>query len=173
MKWVKNTFPLLLFMLTLGAVGQKSLPLHPETGKVYYEGARKVKPKSKKKIYKKIEAWSAKKQDFPPIVFSTISSSKDSIRLKAVTEVPSSKRLHPISFKITLVVKKQSFLFIADGFYIEDINLSLDEWLEKYSASENERPIKNRVPIVKGIDSHVFLTFENLKKIINNEKEEK
>ena len=170
MKKLSNTFFIFLFLGSTSIFAQKIMPVHPETGMVYYEGTKKVKPKCKKKIYKKTEMWASEKLAFPPMVFSTISTSKDTLRLRAVTEVPSAKRLHPISFNLTIVAKKQSYFFIAGGFYIEDINLSLDDWLKKYADSENERILKNKDLLTKGLDSHVFLALEDLKKIINNEK---
>ena len=160
----------MLSAFSKSTMSQQSFPIDPESGNVYYEGTKRVLPKSKKKIFKRVVFWASKKQDFPPAVFSTIYSSNDTLIIKVVTEVPSAKRLHPISFKSRIVVSKQSFSFTAEHFYFEDVKLSLDQWLEKYADSENERHKKNLTLITKGLDSHVFLTFENLKKIINNEK---
>ena len=172
----KNALLLILLVLihsiTTGIMAQKILPINPETGKIYYSGNRDVKPRCKKKIYKRTEAWASDRQGFPPAVFSISKSAKDTLWIKVVTEVPSIKHLHPISFDTRIIVGSKNFQFTAQNFYFEDINLSLETWVEKFENSSNERHIKNTALITKGLDSHVFLTIENLKRIINNQKAE-
>jgi len=173
---LKNIIGFILVSLFMSfsaqVLAQKSFPVHPETGKVFYGGNRNVTPYCKKKIYKRAVAWASEKQTFPPAVFSISKSTKDTLWIKAVTEVPSIKHLHPISFDIRIVVGKRSFQFTAQNFYFEDITLSLEAWIEKFEDSDNQRHIKNSELITKGLDSHVFLTIENLKKNINNQKAE-
>ena len=87
--------------------------------------------------------------------------------VKAVTEVPSVRELHPISFRLILVPKKKAFWFQASEFYFEDIRLSLEKWLEKYDKSTSERHERNVEVITKGIDSHIHLSMNELVSIFN------
>lgn len=123
--------------------------------------------KSKKKIMASMNIWVSGRLEYPPMVFSVIETGKDSLVLKAVTEVPSSKNIHPISFKLILIPKKKSFDFYASGFYFEDIRLSLESWLDKYSVAENERNQRNVELITKGIESHIFMSMNLLVEKIN------
>jgi len=157
---------LFIFMVNAG-FGQTSLP-KDKTGKIVFIGTRSIEMRSKKKIMAAMEDWVAKKLAYPPMVFSVIEVSKDTLMVKAVSEVPSAKELHPISFRLVLVPKKKSFWFRASEFYFEDIRLSLEKWLEKYGESTNKRQQRNVEMISKGIDSHVFLSMKELVSIFNN-----
>jgi hypothetical protein len=154
------------FIVSLG-FSQYDLPIDPQTGKVVFTGNRSIEMKSKKKIMLAMEEWVSKKLPYPPMVFSVIEASKDTLMVKAVTEVPSLNELHPISFRLILVPKKKAFWFQASEFYFEDIRLSLDKWLEKYGTSTNKRHVRNVEVITKGIDSHVFLSMKELVSIFN------
>ena len=90
--------------------------------------------------------------------------------MHGVTEVPSVKHLHPISFDSRIVIEKKAFQIDATNFYFEDISLSLESWVEKFKDSDNPRHIKNTELITKGLDSHIYLTIKNLKETINNQK---
>ena len=157
-----------VFLLFSTFVVAQSLPVDPETGMVKYVGKRQVKPRCKKNTMKGMVEWSSAPLQFPPMVFSTIESDKDTLMLKAVTEVPSSNGLHPISFRLILVPGKKTFTFIASEFYFEDIRLSLDSWLKKYADTENKRSQRNVGLIIKGLDSHIFMSMNNLAETINN-----
>lgn len=155
-------------LLSHEVFSQKDFQRNPNTGEIYIAGFREVKVKSQKKIMNAILSWSSARLDNPAMVFSVISSSEDSLILKGMTEVPSSKGIHPISFRLVLHPGKKSFSFRADKFYFEDIKLSLQEWLDKYKTSENSRSKRNVELIVQGVNSHVFLAMnhlaENIKK---------
>jgi len=159
----------LVFSSIQAGWAQTILPMDSAEGLIIYQGNKVITPSSKKNTLAVISAWAGEKQVFPPMVFSTINQSKSRIVLKAVTEVPSLKGLHPISFKLDILVSRKSFDFRADNFYFEDITLSLEEWLKKYGSSDNERHIKNVDMISKEIDSYIFLTLEDLKKRINSQ----
>ena len=163
-----RTFLFSLFILFSVQLSAQTLPADPVTGKVKYEGNRKVKPWCKKKIMKGMVSWTSVSQQFPPMVFSVIESGKDSLMVKAVTDVPSLRGLHPISFRLILIPGKKTFTFVASEFYFEDIRLSLDTWLKKFADSENKKNQRNVELIIKGLDSHVFMSMNNLAESINN-----
>lgn len=144
------------------AWSQDALPINEETGLITLEGSRKVDEKSKKKILEGMNSWVGKKLDYPPMVFSIISSDKSRIEVKALTELPSSKGLHPVSFRLVLIPGKRKFDFVANQFYFEDINLSLEQWYEKYGESTNERHNRNNELITTGLESHIFMSMNNL-----------
>ncbi len=109
-----------------------------------------------------MNAWASRKLEYPPMVFSVIETGKDTLMLKAVTEVPSMKKLHPVSFRLILVPGKRKFDFRASEFYFEDIKLSLEQWLDKFKDSENSRHQRNYELITSGLDSHIFLSMNKL-----------
>lgn len=149
-------------MLWHAVFSQIDLQRNPNTGEICLTGARAVQLRSQKKIMNEILSWSSARLDNPSMVFSIINSSEDSLVLKGLTEVPSSKGIHPISFRLVLLPGKKSFSFRADKFYFEDIKLSLQEWLDKYKASENSRSQRNVELIVQGVNSHIFLAMNHL-----------
>ena len=134
---------------------------------VIYQGKKVIEANSKKKSIAIIKAWAGKRMIFPPMVFSVFHESKDRILLKALTEVPGPKGLHPISFKLDIIVSRKYLDYRADYFYFEDIKLSLEEWLKLYETSDNERHRKTVDMVGKGIGSHIFLMLEDLKNQIN------
>lgn len=157
-------FSIVLFSKTVFC--QKDFQRNPETGEICITGFRAVNVTSQKKIMNQLLAWSSVRLDDPSMVFSIINSSADSLVLKGMTEVPSSKSIHPITFRLVLLPGKKTFSFRADKFYFEDINLSLQQWLEKYGTTENSRSKRNVELIVQGVNSHIFLAMNNLAKNI-------
>jgi hypothetical protein len=171
---MRTTFYLLTaLVLVLGSAqlttAQKAFPLDSTENLVIYRGEKSINACGKKKSIAVIKSWAGEKKMFPPMVFSVMHESKNRIVLKALTEVPSAKGLHPISFKLDIVVSRKSFDYRADYFYFEDIKLSLEEWLKKYALSDNERYIKMVDLVGKGLGSHIFLTLEDLKSQINKQ----
>ena len=156
-----------VFVSTQTMTAQTSLPLDSAENLVIYRGTKSIDPSSKKRSIAIIKAWASQKKMFPPMVFSVIHETKSLIILKALTEVPGPKGLHPISFKLDIVLSRKAFGYRADYFYFEDINLSLEEWLKKYESSDNKRHVKTVEMIAKGLESHVFLSIEDLKNQIN------
>lgn len=138
------------------------LPTDSVSGEIVFTGKRSDKVRSKKKKMEGMIEWVSKPVSYPPMVFSIISSSNDTLIVKGVTEVPSIKGIHPISFKLELVSVKKGFRFRASKFYFEDIKLSLQEWLDKYATSENKRNQRNVELITKGVESHIFLSMNQL-----------
>ena len=159
---------LLSLLLLSTLLSAQTLPVDSTTGMVKYEGKRKVKPRCKKKIMKELVAWTSVSHEFPPMVFSVIESSKESLMVKAISNVPSARGLHPISFRLVLVPTKRGFNFTATEFYFEDITLSLDTWLKKYDDTDNKRGQRNVELIQKGLDSHIFMSMNDLAESINN-----
>lgn len=151
----------------LSGRAQKALPVNEKTGRIYYEGTKKVSLKSKKKMMAIMKDWTSSTIDYPPMVFSVISASKDTLQLKAVTEIPSKNGLHPISFRLKLVPQRNAFWFSATEFYFEDIRLSLEKWLEKYSDNGNDRNKRNVEVISSGVDSHIYMAMNKLMERIN------
>ncbi|HAW51873.1 MAG TPA: hypothetical protein DCX54_06020 [Flavobacteriales bacterium] len=166
-------FKPMLVVLTLISFGagmaQTSFPLDSVSGLVTYRGIKHVDPLCKKKSMAVVKTWAGKRMVFPPGVFSVIHESKNRLILKALTEVPGPKGLHPISFKLDIMVSRKSIDFRADNFYFEDITVSLEEWIKKYGSSDSERHKKMVEVIGKGIGSHVFLMIEDLKNEINKQ----
>lgn len=156
----------LLFLVSL-SYGQGVLPKDPSTGKILFSGVKPIDEKSKKKIMIAMNEWVSKVLVYPPMVFSVIEVSKDTLMVKAISEVPSLNDLHPISFRLILVPQKRSFWYSASGFYFEDIKLSLDTWLKKYSESTNPRNIRNIEIVSKGLDSHIFMSMNQLVEVFN------
>lgn len=134
---------------------------------IVFEGSRKLNVRSKKKIMAGMVEFSSKKLDYPPMVFSVINNSGNVLELKAVSEVPSTRSLHPISFRLVLTAHKKEVRFHAGEFYFEDIRLSLNKWLEKYGDSENKRNQRNVEVVYRGIESHVMMSMNELAKHIN------
>ena len=160
-------FALLINCIALPVISQVQIPMDSTTGLVTYTGKRPINVRCKQKTMKKLNTWASAKQDFPNMVFSVISSGKDSLVLKAVTEIPSIHSLHPISFKFILIPSSKRFTYQASGFYFEDITLSLETWLKKYASSETKKTMRNVEMIIEGLDSHIFLTLNNLEAYIN------
>lgn len=156
-----------LLVVPLAAVAQTELPREGKTGSVVISGKQHVKKRCKRKIMKEVVVWSNKNVESVSMVFSTIKEGKDSLWLRGVTEVPSMKNLHPISFQLIISVSKKTVHYSATNFKFEDINLTLDEWLDKYGDSENERHQKNVEYISKGVESHIFLAMSDLSEKVN------
>ena len=111
--------------------------------------------------------WSSERLQYPPMVFSVIRSTADSLELKAITEVPSAKGIHPISFRFILIPGKRIYHFRASEFYFEDIRLSLEAWFEKYEQADTARRKRNLELISQGIESHIFLSMNDLAELID------
>ena len=159
----------LLLVVPETAAAQTILPLDSVENLIIFHGQKPINPTGKKKSFAVVKAWAGERMTFPSMVFSVIHQSKNQIVLKVVTELPSAKSIHPVSFKFDLVVSRKSVAYRADYFYFEDIKLSLEEWLKKYASSDNERHIKNVDIISKGLDSHIFLMLEDLINRINKQ----
>ena len=166
--FISVVFLFYLFLSTSGYLfSQIQLPVNAATGLIEFSGKTKVNRRSKKKIMKITKEWTSTKLQNPGMVFSTAKTTKDSLWLKAMTEIPSMKHLHPVSFDLLLVVERKHFYYRATNFKFEDIDLTLDKWLEKYAHSDNERHQKNVDFITKGVDSHIAIAIRSLKEKIN------
>ncbi|MEQ8323676.1 MAG: hypothetical protein RIC15_12155 [Vicingaceae bacterium] len=148
---------------------QFSLPFDSTSNLYVLKGQRATEIACKKKVAKIIQVWLAEKQVYPPMVFSTIHRDKRYFVIKGLTEVPSKKGIHPVSFKLEVTLGRKAFGYRFDNFYFEDIKLSLEDWVQKYEASGNERNAAN-IKLVSGeIESYVFLTLELLTNKINDQ----
>ncbi len=90
------------------------------------------------------------------------------LEFKSSTKVPSVKQELKITYKLHFDLNKKSIEYRISDFYIDEIEMTLDDWYEKYKTSDRKRVKRNVKFVTEGLDANMKMLIASFTKELSN-----